>query len=325
MIDWGVEKYGAKLSVNIGNASLAIGELVAVDLETDEQDNFVGLGLCWGSHQVFYYTELSENIKRFLETHALITQGGAFDIRMLRKWGVNVSYDNILYDTKILAYVYDSTMLSYGLKKLAKDHLGMTYPSYKELIGRGKNKKTLDQQPIEIVANYCGCDVLATYKLYKLFWGSFSEKQSKFFTKVEMPTYRLLSRMEDAGVFIDVDKLKRLDVELSHKLKRLEEQLQKYGDFNPRSPKQLLELFHKNGIKVKATDEKTISEISHPLISDLLEYRKYKKLKSTYTEPYVNSPDLPWIHTYYPQSTDTGRLASRNPNLQNVPVEKDEN
>jgi DNA polymerase-1 len=323
MINWGPEKYGAKLLINTTPEDYSFSGPIVIDIETNEQDGFVGIGITDNGEDICYFTELTKDVKGLLEVSKLVTQGGAFDIRMLRKWGVNVSYDNILYDTKILAYVYGSTMLNYGLKPLAKKFLNMEYPSYKEIVGTGKKKKTLDQQPVEVATNYCGCDVLATYKLCQLLWNKMSAQQKKFFNEIEMPTYRLLSQMEDKGVYVDVDKLKRIDGELSQKMKQFEDKLKQHGDFNPRSPKQILEFLRKNGITVKATNESELEPLKdNPLISDLLQYRKYKKLQSTYTEPYINSTDLPYLHTRYLQSTDTGRLASRNPNLQNIPVEE---
>jgi len=230
----------------------------------------------------------------------------------------------------------DSSLDSYSLKPLAKKYLDIEYPTYKEMVGRGKKKVTLDQQPIERVAAYCGLDVLSTYKLYQYCVKRLSPQQLDYYTKIELPTYRLLSRMEDKGVYVDVDKLKSLDLDLESKVGYWDDECQKYFEkkVNVNSPKQVLEaikklnkgehqckLFGKLNINVKATGVKDLAPYKdQPFIEELLNYRKYKKLKSTYTEPFLQGSTLPKIHANFTQSTLTGRLASSKPNLQNIPA-----
>jgi len=314
------EDYGVKLHIN-KPAWFAPNLPVVIDCETDEQDNFVGLAMTQDGKHIYYWSDWIPEFADFVGSFKYITHNGKSDIRWLKKWGAKVSYETIAHDTKMLAYVMDSSLDSYSLKSLVKKYLGIEYQTYKEMVGVGKKKTTLDKQPIERVGAYCGMDVLATYKLQQYCLKHISQKQIDYYNNIELPMYKLLARMEDKGVYIDVDYLKKLDAELGESVEKWDTQLKKHGDFNPRSPKQLLEIFKSKGLDIKATDVKTLTQhTSIPLVNDLLNYRKYKKLKSTYTEPFLKASTLPLIHGRFTQSTLTGRLASSKPNLQNIPA-----
>ncbi len=251
-----------------------------------------------------------------------LTHGGKFDISMLQKWGVSISYDRIVEDTKILAYVYDSSLESLKLKFLANHFLNIDYPTYKEMVGTGKNKQTLDLQPVERVAAYCGLDTFSTFKLRHYLLNCLSHKQKKYYYELELPVYRLLSQLEDKGVFIDSELLQKTDKEFKQEMDYWEDKLKSYAPtVNPRSPKQLIPLLNQYKIPVKSTNNTVLEPYKDRIIvSELLKYRKYKKLKSTYTEAFLNNPTLPWVHANFLQKTLTGRLASSKPNLQNIPV-----
>jgi len=288
-----------------------------VDIETDEAHGFVGAAFCQGEDSLFYSTK-KESLDLCVGAR-LIVHGGKFDIREMKSWGLNVSYDNIHDDTQILAYVQDSTQKSYGLKKTAERLLNMKWATYEEMTGKGKKKRTLDKLPVEDVARYCGCDALATWKLRKLLYDQMADKQTRFYDKIELPTYKLLSEMEDLGVHIDPVYLRELDKTIGERVRGAESRLKEWGDFNPRSPKQVLAVFQDQGIKLKSTDEKTLKALGNRLANTLLEYREFKKLHSTYITPYMDMGSGGVIHARFTQSTETGRLASSQPNLQNVP------
>jgi len=300
---------------------------LALDVETDEEDNFAGLALCQSADEVYFYDkdQWCDELADFIGSFNFIMQGGKFDIRMLKKWGVKTGYNRLQYDTKIMAYSMDSTMQKYGLKEMSKKFIGMEWSTYREMVGSGKKKITLDKQDPERVGKYCGTDALATFRLSQYLWAHMNTAQHEYFSTIEMPLYRLLAKMEDHGVYLDTEYLKKLDVDLGKKVNEWEEKLKTYGDFNPRSPKQLLEVFKKYHLPLKSTNSKVLQEYrKKPLVEELLQYRKYKKLKSTYTEPFLNSATLPRIHAQFTQSTITGRLASSKPNLQNIPVRGEE-
>lgn len=325
-IDFGPHLYGATLHIN-EPVMFNPNSPVSLDVETDEQDNFVGVGMCQSSTDIYYWgkDQWCDELADFIGTFNFIMQGGAFDIRMLKKWGVDTDYSRLLYDTKIMAYTIDSTRLSYGLKSMAESILHLKWPTYKEMVGTGKKKITLDKQPVEKVAAYCGMDTLAEYKLYQYFSHYMNSTQLEYFSILEMPLYRLLSEMEDKGVHVDVPYLKELGEEWWSRHDELDQGFKALG-LNPRSPKQLLEALRSQGLPITKTDSKTLEphKKDWPLVRKLLIYRKYKKLESTYISPFLKSFTLPRLHGRFIQKTITGRLASAKPNLQNIPIRTDE-
>jgi len=322
-----LDKYGAKLHIN-EPAIFDPRHPVSLDVETDEQDNFVGLGMCQSDKDVYYWDQHQwcDTFKDFIGSFKYIMQGGAFDIRMLKKWGVCTDYPRLEWDTRILAYTLDSTLPSYSLKPLAKQFIGMEWPTYKEMVGVGKSKVTLDKQPVERVARYCGLDTLAEWKLKNYFFGKMSTRQLTYFREIEMPLYRLLSQMEDKGVQLNVPHLQSLNVSFGKQVDYWQKLIKDcYGDFNLNSPKQVKEMFRLCGLEVPSTGVKILSHYTaHTVVRQLLVYRKFKKLKSTYTDPFLKSFTLPRLHGRFLQKTITGRLASSSPNLQNIPIRSDE-
>ena len=318
-MDFGPEKYGAKLHINPTN--IPWGSPLAVDVETDEKDNFVGMAICYTEKEVSYFT----TPQLWIAEAKLITHGGKFDIAMLQKWGCDVKISQLLYDTKVLGYMMDSSKGRYGLKSLAKEHLGMEWPSYKEMVGTGKKKVTLDKQPVERVAAYCGCDALATFRLYKYLIARLSKSQKQYLNEIEMPFYRSLYKMEQKGIQVNSEHLRKLDTEFQTDILELELKLKQYGDFNPRSPKQVVKVLKQNNVPVNSSDSRILKDfVDNEFVKLLLEFREVSKLRSTYTEPLLASPTLPRIYSYFnPTRTVTGRLASSKPNLQNIPTRTD--
>jgi len=321
------EDYGCNLHIN-KPAQFDPRYPVSLDVETDEADHFVGLAMCQSDKDVYYWgqDQWCDEFADFLGSFKYITQGGAFDIAMIKKWGVvKVSYDSIEFDTKIMAYTMDTTLKFYGLKSLAKKYLNMEWSTYKEMVGVGQKKVTLDKQPVERVAPYCGMDALATFKLQGYLLRHMTDAQRHYFDTIEMPVYRILSQMEEKGIYLDVPYLTKFDTELGKQIDKWDRVLKEYGGFNPRSPKQLLEFLNKSDIHVKNTNVNTLTEWkSHPIIRDLLKYRHYNKLKSTYTQPFLKSFSLPRLYGRFLQHTITGRLSSAKPNFQNIPTKTED-
>ena len=143
--------------------------LCAVDVEHDEEGNFVCCGIYVGC-QVYVYFNLSQLKRLPWNTFSLIMHNGVSDIECLRMWGINVRDEQLSWDTMLIGHLLDSSLKSYGLKDMARRELGISYPSYDDIVGKKGLKTprvTLDKQPIELVSKYNACDTLVTYRLYE--------------------------------------------------------------------------------------------------------------------------------------------------------------
>lgn len=326
--------YGAELQINPSNYEL--GTTVVIDVETDERDGFVGIGIAYSSDTVYYFSQLDQQLLNRLEEVQLVGHNLKFDAKLLVKWGCNIKPQQLLADTMLMSYVIDTTKDSHGLKELTKEILKREYPSYKNIVGKGKKKKTLDKQPLEIVAAYCSADVRCTYDLWKYFSNKITPIQRKVLDNLDMPLMRLLYEMENKGIRVDRNYLQTLQSQFSIQAVDMENQLRTRGLENSRSPKQVKEWLAKNGIEVENTDKRVLQAYSeYPAVKDLLRYRETFKLLSTYVEPLLKLSEATgrvntnFNQVTYEQSEDqwkgirTGRLSSNNPNLQNIPARSD--
>lgn len=329
--DYGPHLYNARLHINKPYV-LDLGKPIAFDVETDEKDNFVGVAFCQHSDDVYYYSELRDDVRMALQAYSLVGHGARFDMDMVEKWGIPTPISHLKFDTKIASYVLNSTLPSHGLKDLAKHYLDWTWPTYKQMIHPDaehvRTKVTLNLQPVETVARYCAMDALATWYLYNRFTQKMTTEQTKFFEEIEMPMYRLLHQVEKLGVQVDTDYLNTLDKNLAHDLKVFDENIRKVqpGEYNLKSPKQLLLVLKERGFDLDTTKSPVLKALlPDPFIEELLKYRKLEKLHSTYTQGLLKIPTLPRVHTRFNQVTQddhgivTGRLSSSEPNLQNIP------
>jgi DNA polymerase-1 len=235
----------------------------------------------------------------------------------------------------IMSYVVNSNRESQGLKDVAHDELQRTRPSYKDIVGKGKDKKTLDKQDVTFVAEYCCQDAIDAWDLHYHFDKIFMPAQRKLYEQIELPVYRSLVDMEVKGIKIDVQRLNELKIEFGDELKTIEDALKVYdAEWNPRSPKQTVEVLKKHGINIAGTDKVALLPFKgQPIVDTLLRHRRISKLTSTYVDAFRNLPTLPYIHTTFNQVSiqdggtfkgiRTGRLSSNNPNLQNIPAKKD--
>ena len=197
---FGPHLYGAQLHIDAIMPEPFLSDLVAIDVETDEKDNFVGAAICVSDKHIYYFSKLNQYLKNRIECVNLIGHNVKFDIKQLINWGVSLTSENLYFDTCLASYVQDTTKASHGLKELAKEYLGMEWPNYKEMVGTGRNKQTLDKQPIEHVAAYCGMDCLATYRLWQYFQKKLTVDQKRYLETIELPTARALLNIELLGV-----------------------------------------------------------------------------------------------------------------------------
>jgi DNA polymerase-1 len=343
---FGPALYGVKLHINEPK-SFELSLPLVFDVETDEKDNFVGIAFTQDGKDIYYSTELPITMPFRLIGHNL--KG---DMKWLINWGVNIRPKQLYYDTMLASYVQNTTKESQGLKELAKEYLGMEWPSYKEMVGKGKSKQTLDKQEVGRVAAYCGMDCLATYRLYEYFTKKLTITESKYLQDIELPTTRALLDMELLGVQVDVNYLKELDHKFDQQKAVLENeilrQFQKYQPLsvgtkiNINSNLQIAKLLQSQGAVLPKTqkgnfkvDKQTLEAWRHlPVVPLLLEHSKIEKLKSTYTESLLEKQNNGRIYCSFNQLSrdikgntfgiSTGRLSSSNPNLQNIPARTEE-
>lgn len=285
---------------------------------------------------------ITSQFKEILESSAItkIGQNIKFDINVLKKYDIRVQ--GPMFDTLIAHYLINPEY-RHNLDYLAEIYLNYHTIHIDELIGsRGKNQLSMREVPLDRITDYACEDADITLKLKLVFEKLIEEnKLSDLFYKIEMPLVKVLADMEEVGVRLDAGALRQSSQELTALLFDIEEEIYKMAgvEFNISSPKIVGEvLFDRLKIVEKAkktkTGQYTTSEeileslkSKHPIVGKILEYRKLKKLLSTYVDalPTLISPTDSKVHTTYNQAvTATGRLSSTNPNLQNIPIRDEE-
>ena len=270
----------------------------------------------------------------------LVFHNAKFDLHVLaRTFKIPQSViDNAnLIDTLIAAWMLSPGQSGLGLDNQVMQRLQHEMIPIENLIGRGKNQITFNRAPIKEATEYGAEDAVYTLRLWKPLQQELEKLDYvKYFFEQEMPLLKVLYQMESVGVAIDVPALKTLEQELARRIENLEKEICDMAgfEFNIGSPKQLGEvLFDTLGlpeIKKRSTDAVVLEELSfkapHPIVFAVIEYRELKKMQSTYITvlPTLVNPDTKRIHTSFIQwGTATGRLSSRDPNLQNIPVRSD--
>ncbi len=262
-----------------------------------------------------------------------IGQNLKFDLAILE--GAAFTVNGRLFDTMIASYLLDPGG-RHGLDAMAQQHLGHAMIPITKLIGKGKSQITFDRTPVDKATEYSGEDALITWRLVHLFEERLDEaKLRDLFETVEMPLMRVLLSMERTGITVDTGILGDLSKEIAGQLSEIEQQIYDTAGevFNINSTQQLGHiLFDMIGLpsrkKTKtgySTDVDVLESLAplHPLPKLVLEYRTLSKLLSTYVDAlpkYVNRK-TGRVHTSFQQTVaTTGRLASNDPNLQNIPI-----
>ena len=242
-----------------------------------------------------------------------------------------------IIDTLIAAWMLSPGQSGLGLDNQVMQRLQHEMIPIENLIGRGKNQITFNRVPVKDATEYGAEDAVYTLRLWEPLRRDLEKLDYlKYFFEQEMPLLKVLYQMESVGVAIDVPALKALEQELARRIENLEKEICDMAgvEFNIGSPKQLGDvLFDTLGlpeIKKRSTDAVVLEELSykapHPIVFSVIEYRELKKMQSTYISvlPTLLNPDTRRIHTSFIQwGTATGRLSSRDPNLQNIPVRSD--
>jgi DNA polymerase-1 len=337
-------------------ATINATTLTAVDTETTSLDamraQLVGISLCCEPGKAAYIPvahrypgapdqlgrdHVLAKLKPWLEDASKLKVGQhlKYDCHVLENYGIRVQ--GIAHDTLLESYVFESHK-SHDMDSLALRWLDRKTISYQEVCGKGASQIGFDEVGIERAAEYAAEDADITLQLHLAIWPRVEKNEGLryIYEKIELPTSRVLQRVERNGVLIDVDKLNAQSHELGTKLLEIETQAHALAGqpFNLNSPKQIGEIFFdklklpvvkKTASGAPSTDEEVLQKLAedYPLPKILLEYRGLSKLKSTYTDklPKMVNPDTGRVHTNYGQAIAvTGRLSSNDPNLQNIPV-----
>jgi DNA polymerase-1 len=338
------------------NEAEEIGE-VAVDTETSSLDphqaQLIGVSLCsrigkacyipigHNSKKCINKDIVIKKLKPLLEDPSIkkIGQNIKFDFIVLFKHGINISS---MEDTMLMSYVLDAGKNRHNMDTLSEIHLGHKTISFKDLVGSGKKEINFREVDVEKAKDYAAEDADITYRLYKKFYKSLKEeKMINIYEIFEKPMIKLLAFMEIEGIKIDSKFLKSLSYKFEKKIGRIQKEVFKISkkEFNIASPKQLGEILY-NDLKIAdlkktkkgsfATSAAVLEDLAfkgHKFPQLVLDWRQVSKLKNTYSDslPEHINPQTNRVHTsFLLAATTTGRLASSDPNLQNIPIKSED-
>ena len=329
----------------------------AIDTETSSLDphqaELVGVSLC-SKPGYSGYIPLAHNSGKNLDTSKVLNILKPYlEDKSIKKIGQNIKFDYIVFfkrgikinsieDTMLMSYVLDAGKNRHNLDTLAEIHLQHKNISYKDVVGSGKKQLNFKDVDIASAKDYAAEDSDITFRLYKLFLNNLkSEKLYKIYESFEKPMVEILAQMEIYGVKIDKKFLEKLSSKFEKKVVQLEKNIFNItkSKFNIGSTKQLGEILY-NQLKIStlkktkkgsfATSAAVLEDLAfkgHILPKLILDWRQITKLKNTYSDslPEHINPKTKRIHTsFLLAATTTGRLASSDPNLQNIPIKTDD-
>ena len=337
---------------------IEISTLTAVDTETTGLDalaaELVGISLSVKPGEACYIPVAHRNgelqldralvlarMKPWLEsaTNLKVGQNLKYDAHIFANYGITLK--GVAFDTLLESYVLESH-LPHNMDSLAERHLGMKTIRYEEVCGKGVHQIGFDQVDLKIATDYAAEDADITLRLHLELWPQIQESPGLLYIyeNVEMPAMRVLGIMERNGIRIDSALLAKQGQQVGKRLLELEGEIHKLAGqpFNIQSPKQIAEILFgqlelpvikKTPSGAPSTDEEVLQKLAedYPLPARILDYRSLAKLMSTYIEklPRMADPKTGRVHTNFSQATAvTGRLASSDPNLQNIPVRTEE-
>ena len=331
--------------------------LIAVDTETSSLNpidaELVGISFCYEQGKACYLPLKSKNQKCLNSDYILKKIKPILEDKSIKKIGQNIKFDYIIFkkkgievspmeDTMLASYTLDAGLNRHNLDVLSEIHLGHKTISFKDLVGSGKKQITFNEVDLKKATEYAGEDADVTFRLFKLFKDRLDkEKLTKIYEIFEKPMLEILSEIEINGIKVDKQYLKVLSKNFSMKILKTEKQIYSLAkkEFNIGSPKQLGEIIY-NDLKIAklkktkkgslATSAKILEDLAlkgHKFPSLILDWRQLSKLKNTYTDAlqdHINS-NTNRVHTsFLLAATNTGRLASSEPNLQNIPIKTED-
>ena len=337
-----------KLIKNLNNKSI-----ISVDTETTSLNpliaELVGISICCSDNEAYYIPVAHKNVKSLdskvvlkkikpiLEDLSIkkIGQNIKYDLIVLKKYGINI---DPIEDTMLLSYTLDAGNNRHNMNILSELHLGHKTIAYKDVVGTGKKQLNFSEVNLTDATKYAAEDADVTFRLYNIFKDRVDkEKLNKIYEVFEKPMIKLLSKLEMNGVKVNNSYLKKLSKKFEDRLKKKEKEIYKISGkhFNIGSPKQLGEIIY-NDLKIAklkktkkgslATSARILEDLAaegHRFPKLVLEWRQDSKLKSTYTDAlqdHINSKTQRVHTSFLLAATNTGRLASSDPNLQNIPI-----
>ncbi len=335
------ELVGISLSIETGRACyIPLAHKVKVpsdllDLSSANEDEILQLPTYW----------VLEQLKTVLEDVSILKIGHniKYDLHILiqafAKYKIDLKTIAPIADTMVMSFNCNAGLHGHAMDTLSERYLSLSPIAYKEIVGTGRNQISFDEVEIEKATQYAAEDADITLRLYNYFLPRLTAAQVTYiYEKFDKPLIPILQHMEKHGIKVDQLKLKELSEEFDIKLKKLEAEIHQMAEqeFNIASPSQLGEvLFGKMGFKGGKKSSKTgqystsasvlekLAEEGHVFPQKILEYRGFSKLRSTYTEALLKqiNPQTARVHTnYLITGAATGRLASNEPNLQNIPI-----
>lgn len=341
-------------------ARLEVAPLVSVDCETTSlnpmQAKLVGISFCIDSPHAQYLPlghhyagvpqqlpidRVLSKLKPWLENAARpkVGQNLKYDKHVFANHGIQLN--GIAHDTLLQSYVLESHR-PHNMDNLALRHLDFKTISYDDVTGKGVNRIGFEEVTIDIATQYAAEDADIALRLHQTLYPSIQqdERLNHIYRQIEMPILDVLFEIERNGVLLNAELLHQQSRELGEKMHHLEQQAHLIAGqpFNLNSPKQIQEILFdrlklpilkKTPTGAPSTDEDVLQQLAldYPLPKLLLDYRSLAKLKSTYTDklPLMIDPHTGRVHTNYAQAVAvTGRLASSEPNLQNIPIRTSE-
>jgi len=321
---------------------------ICIDTETDGAPpllaKLVGIGFSYEPGTGWYLPcngalgkeTVEEALSAFFDTTSASVYGQniKYDLHILKNIGIDLP--PICFDTLLASYLLNPQSRKHNLDELALEVFKKIKIPIEELIGKGKNQRTMFEAPIEKVAQYCCEDADYTCRLKDHFSEELKEKKlEKLFYDIELPLLPILAKMEREGIYLDAKEIEEVGKRLHNDLEALKTAIfREVGEeFNLNSPKQLSAILFEK-LKLKAPKKISTSAdvledlaVDSPIVQEILNYRVLEKLRSTYVEalPSFINPNTGRIHCTFNQSgTATGRLACQDPNLQNIPVRSQE-
>ena len=282
-----------------------------------------------------------KKLKPLLEDPSIkkIGQNIKFDFIVLYKNGINISS---MEDTMLMSYVLDAGKNRHNMDTLSEIHLNHKTISFKDLVGSGKKEINFSDVDVEKAKDYAAEDADITFRLYKKFFKSLKEeKMINIYEVFEKPMIKILAYMEIQGIKIDNKSLKVLSTKFEKKIEKIQKEVFKISkkEFNIASPKQLGEVIY-NDLKIAglkktkkgsfATSAAVLEDLAfkgHQFPKLVLDWRQLSKLKNTYSDSlpeHINSKTKRVHTSFLLAATTTGRLASSDPNLQNIPIKTDD-
>jgi DNA polymerase-1 len=330
--------------------------VIAIDTETSSlnplETDLIGISFSYAQNKACYiplgHKEKSlkkeivlKKIKPLLEDPSIkkVGQNIKFDFIVLKQNGVEIKS---IEDTMLISYTLDAGKNRHNMDTLSEIHLGHKTISFKELVGTGKNKLKFSDIELSKATEYAAEDADVTLRLYENLKERLDEeKLNKIYEYFEKPMVKLLSKLEFNGIKVDASHLKKLSARFEKKLKKIEKEIYALAgrEFNIGSPKQLGEIIY-NELKIAklkktkkgslATNANVLEELAftgHKFPNLILEWRQVSKLKNTYSDALQDhiSSKTKRVHTsFLLAATNTGRLASSDPNLQNIPIKSED-